>query len=129
MNKKGFTLAELLAVIAILAILATIATPMVLVVGNNIKVKMFEAKEKAIINAAISCAEENGNESNGTASSCNTVGSLCTQYLDRDKDCDASCCQKNPKTGNSIDRCSITFRYDTTKERWSAKLNPNCKNT
>ena len=56
MNKKGFTLVELLAVIAILALLVIIALPNVLSMFNNAKKDLFltEAKNvflrKALVN-------------------------------------------------------------------------------
>ena len=43
MNKKGFTLVELLAVIVILAIIALIATPLILNVIDNAKKGAAEA--------------------------------------------------------------------------------------
>ena len=44
LDKKGFTLTELLATIAILAIVVTIATPAVIGVSNSIKKNMYESK-------------------------------------------------------------------------------------
>ena len=51
MNKKGFTLVELLAVIAILAILVIIAMPNVLEMFNKAKVDAFETEVKTHVKA------------------------------------------------------------------------------
>ena len=52
MNKKGFTLVELLAVIAILAILVVIAIPNVVRMFNKSKQNVFESEVKEIIRIA-----------------------------------------------------------------------------
>ncbi len=52
MKSKGFTLAEILAVIVILALLITIAAPNVLSIGNKSRVKMYCAKVKNLESAA-----------------------------------------------------------------------------
>ena len=52
MNKKGFTLVELLSVIAILAILVIIALPNVLQMFNNAKKSSFETEIKNVYTAA-----------------------------------------------------------------------------
>ena len=49
MNKKGFTLVELLAVIAILALLVIIALPNVLSMFNNAKKDLFYNRSKKCI--------------------------------------------------------------------------------
>ena len=51
MNKKGFTLVELLAVIAILAILVILAIPSVLDIYNNSREKIRVQTVKTYINA------------------------------------------------------------------------------
>lgn len=56
MNKKGFTLTELIAVIAILGILAVIATPAVLLIRKNVLSNTLDSK----INQIISAAEDYG---------------------------------------------------------------------
>ena len=52
MNKKGFTLVELLAVIAILAILVLVAVPNVLGMFNNAKKDTFATETKDMIRIA-----------------------------------------------------------------------------
>lgn len=46
MNKKGFTLVELISVIAILAILIVLTIPTYNNVSNNIKQRNFDSKKK-----------------------------------------------------------------------------------
>jgi len=52
MNKKGFTLVELLAVIAILAILVIIAMPNVMGMFNQAKSSSFQTEVQSIMDAA-----------------------------------------------------------------------------
>lgn len=52
MNKKGFTLTELLAVIAIIAIISLIAIPSVIAIYRNMNVRMYDNKKEMIISAA-----------------------------------------------------------------------------
>ena len=52
MNKKGFTLVELLAVIAILAILVIVALPNVLGMFNNAKKNTFTTEVKQVAKSA-----------------------------------------------------------------------------
>ena len=59
MNKKGFTLVELLAVIIILAIIATISVPSTLNVINYTKEKACEEQVKMIEDAAKRWASDN----------------------------------------------------------------------
>ena len=52
MNKKGFTLVELLAVLVILSLVAAICYPMVTKTINNQKSKLSEEQKNRIISAA-----------------------------------------------------------------------------
>lgn len=58
MNKKGFTLVELLAVIALLAILSLITTPAIMVVRNKLLKNSLESKINLILSAAEDYASE-----------------------------------------------------------------------
>ena len=53
MNKKGFTLIEVLAVIVILALLSVLVTPSITAISNRIKHNMLESKINLINDAAI----------------------------------------------------------------------------
>ena len=52
MNKKGFTLVELLAVIVVMALLVTIAVPNVIAISRKIRVEMFCDKVDMILDGA-----------------------------------------------------------------------------
>lgn len=62
MNKKGFTLVELLAVIVLLAIITTIAVTSMSAIHNNSLKKLLETKIEQIESAAIIYGQENPNE-------------------------------------------------------------------
>ncbi len=59
LNKKGFTLVELLAVIVVLAIIIVIAAPQVLNAMNDAKKKSFQLEGQRVIDAAISTYTSN----------------------------------------------------------------------
>lgn len=59
MNKKGFTLTELLAVIVILGVLLTIAVPSVLYINDLLKDNMYDKKLKFIEQAAQLYGQDN----------------------------------------------------------------------
>lgn len=52
MNKKGFTLVELIAVIAIIGILSLVVVPNVMNISKNVNVRLAEEKKSHIISAA-----------------------------------------------------------------------------
>ena len=62
MNKKGFTLVELLAVLVILGILVTIAVPAATSVGDKAKTKMLKTKTKLAMQGAILYLQDNKSE-------------------------------------------------------------------
>ena len=59
MNKKGFTLVELLAVLVIMGIIMTIAVPSVFKISSNMKVRYFCEKVSDIEKAALQYAQDN----------------------------------------------------------------------
>lgn len=73
MNKKGFTLVELLAVIVILAIIITIAVPSTIAVSNKIKKKMYNTKVDMIMDAAKMYGQDNRSKVNSDENSCNVL--------------------------------------------------------
>ena len=73
MNKKGFTLVELLAVIVILAIIITIAVPSTIAVSNKIKKKMYNTKVDMIMDAAKMYGQDNSSKVNSDENSCNVL--------------------------------------------------------
>ena len=95
MNKKGFTLVELLAVIALLGVIATIAVASVNGITDSINKNMLEKKLLMIEEAAVLMGEDNKN--NIVYSGYNYDGNPCQiyyvydlvpDYLDKDNDND-----------------------------------------
>ena len=58
LNRKGFTLVELLAVIVLMTVLITVAVPGVMRVGNSLKVQSFCSKINIIESAALEYADD-----------------------------------------------------------------------
>ena len=89
MNKKGFTLVELLGSIVILAALALIAFPAVLSVLNSGQKKVDESVQNFILAAAEECVNDNLND---YASKCSKVedleknGYISTTFCDKYSD-------------------------------------------
>lgn len=73
MNKKGFTLTELLAVIVILAIITIVAAASISGVMGNAKKNMLEDKKMNIETAAINYIQNNNIELN--SADCTPIGS------------------------------------------------------
>lgn len=61
MNKKGFTLVEILAVIVILAIVMTIAVPGIMTISQRMKNRSLDAKLNLIEKAAVTYAQDKSN--------------------------------------------------------------------
>lgn len=105
MNKKGFTLTELLAVIAIVAIIAVIAVPSVIVIRRNMNEKLKNDKINMIETAAEIYANNNPDIFNATDEVYITVGDLVvagfleaddkTTGLVIDPSCDEGDCSMN----------------------------------
>lgn len=79
MNKKGFTLIEILAVIVIISIIASLATVNVLKIKNNSSEELLETKIENLEAAAIVYGQENPSS---LTKSCTVSGvnySYCTQ--------------------------------------------------
>ncbi len=66
MNKKGFTLVELLVVIVIIGVLSIIVVPSVININKNINSRLYEDKKEKIENAAQLYANNNEELFNGT---------------------------------------------------------------
>ena len=58
MNKKGFTLVELLAVIVVLALIIGVATTSSITISNRSKKKMYNSKVDMILGAAVIYAQD-----------------------------------------------------------------------
>jgi len=103
MNKKGFTLVELLVVIVILAIVIVIAVPSVQGVNNLIKDNMLEKKAEIIEEAAVMLGQDMkgsviASEKTYKTYPCKsvTISYLVPNYLDKDNENE---CLKEDSTG------------------------------
>ena len=93
MNKKGFTLVELLITIAILALIMVIAVPSIGAITNSIKENMLNKKADLIEETAILLGEDiKGSvissklKYDGCACKSFSVKDLVPKYLDKDND-------------------------------------------
>ena len=67
MNKKGFTLVELLVVIVIIGILSIIVVPSVININSNINERLYAEKTENIVSAAVLYANNHEEIFNGTS--------------------------------------------------------------
>ena len=93
MNKKGFTLVELLITIVILALIMVIAVPSIGAITNSIKSNMLEKKASLIEEAAILLGEDikgsvisSNLKYDGYSCKSFNVKDLVPKYLDKDND-------------------------------------------
>lgn len=105
MKNKGFTLAELLAVIVIMALLLTIAVPSVIGISNKIKANMFCSKIEDIESAAKLYGEDYQDEIPPQI----TVYKLIENNLFKKEssDCDSTKptkCVLDPRDGSALDQ-------------------------
>ena len=109
MNKKGFTLVELLAVIAILAILVIIALPNVIKLYNNAKKNSFLTEAKTIYKEA---ANKYITESmKGNKVSYINSNNKYTSSLDLNSDKDLQYCINLDNSGNVINMSVLNNEY------------------
>lgn len=115
-NKKGFTLVELLAVIGILGIIMIIAVPASLSTSTKVKEKMLKTKIDLIDKSAVLWAQDNRRCFSTGCNNCS--GNVCTvtlkfladeNYLDYDED------QKiiNPVDKSDISLKTVTITYNS----------------
>ncbi len=76
LNKKGFTLVELLAVIVVLAIIIVIAAPKVLDAMNNAKKKAFQIEGQTVLTKAMELYMADDLLGDGSKTKCYTLSSL-----------------------------------------------------
>lgn len=74
MNKKGFTLVEIISVVALLALVVIISVPIISNTGENIKKKTLQTKIENIEKAAILYGQNNRNK---FTTVCNDEGEIC----------------------------------------------------
>ena len=125
MNKKGFTLVELLAVIALLGLLSIMAVPAVNKMRISLLTTTYESRVNMIINSAINWADDHLEEvpahvaaeysnQNTCDSSCKcvTIGTLINEGYLSGSDDDRKV-MKNPLTNENLNNKNVCVRYDT----------------
>ena len=129
MNKKGFTLVELLAVIAILGMLALLVTPAVLTIRRNVLMNTLRSKINIIDTAACDFGQDNivdipqpsGTFKRNQAGSTSRITADCRKvyvqnliaggYLKPDRKDEKVV--TNPVTGESMNELEICIRFDS----------------
>ncbi len=129
MNKKGFTLVEILATLVVLAIVATIAFVSINGISNRTKEKLYEQKIENLENAAILYGDDNKNEIKNTSLRYGDSGSsypcaiidakdLVPNYLDKDNENECggeSGCIENPQDNTYLDERKIVIYIKNNK--------------
>lgn len=105
LNKRGFTIVELIAVIGVLSLLIIIAIPALGSTSKNVKQKIYDTKVKMIINGAVMYGQDHMAEllsAEGNQIE-KTIAELIPAYIDKDEDAKENCqddntCVKDPRT-------------------------------
>lgn len=134
MNKKGFTLVELLAVLVLISLLMGLAIPGINKISSNMKKKSYNQKVKLIESAAVLWGQDNKtrlqtesncikDENNQFLPCCRiTVNNLLTEnYLDSDNNSGKVI---NPETNKDMKACEV--RVYKQNKRVYAKIGENC---
>lgn len=119
MNKKGFTLVELLAVLVLISLLMGLAIPGINRINNNMKKKSYNQKIKLIESAAELWGQDNktrlqADNCSSEISKCKKItiaGLIKENYLDSDNN---SGKYINPKNDKDMKDC-IVFVYKQNK--------------
>jgi len=130
MNKKGFSLVELLVVIVLLGIIMTLAIPAITGITRSIKDNMLEKKVELIEQDALLYGEEmkmsiinSTTKYNGYKCKVVVVKDLVPEYLDKDnEDCTigTNCIIDPSDENNYLDNYNIILYYKN--KRLKAKL-------
>lgn len=130
MNKKGFTLAEVIVVIVLISIIVAIAIPSVIAIRNRINERLLESKKDTILVAAELYGQDNPQLFNPNEFIV-TVGELVDAgYVERDtesngKNCtDSYGCVINPVDNKSLNDVKILVKREmsTVIAIWDGEL-------
>lgn len=120
MNKKGFTLSEIIAVIILISIIVAIAVPSVLSVRKRVNERLFEGKKETILVAAELYGQDNPHLFNPDEFIV-TVGELVNaNYVEKDteqndKNCsDSYGCAINPIDNSSLNNVKILVKRNVS---------------
>ena len=119
MNKKAFTLIELLAVIVILGILATIAVPTIVGVINNSKESTLDEQKNVIENAASNWGTDNFRKLPSTSCYLSIDFLRKEGYLESDKDV------IDPTTDKPMTGC-VRITFDSSNNQFDYKYVDTC---
>lgn len=114
MNKKGFTLVELLVVIVIISLITLIAVPSIIAINKNINKRLLESKKEMIVASAEVYAENNPDIFNGQTEVKVTVKELINLgFLNPDAKNNEGNCNGNPDGCliNPVDKSSLNDEY------------------
>ena len=119
MNKKAFTLIELLAVIVILGILATIAVPTIVGVINNSKESTLDEQKNVIENAASNWGTDNFRKLPSTSCYLSIDFLRKEGYLESDKDV------IDPTTDEEMKGC-VKVEYESENNQYKYTYTDTC---
>ena len=115
-NKKGFTLVELIVVIAVMGVILILALPQVGKIQSANKTKKYEAYQKSIESAAKLYVDSHAKDLFGTNNSgCVTIefSKLQTSNLVKDFGEDDITCDDDSKTYVEVRKVNDNYKYDT----------------
>ena len=125
MNKKGFTLTELLVVIALISIIVLIAVPSVVAISKRINKRVYNSKVQEIVTAAELYGTNNPDLFNGRTEVKVYVSELIEKgYVSTDSKADAIVCKADSSTYrtskgcvvNPVDKASMNRNYVILKK-------------
>ena len=130
MNKKGFTLTEIIAVIILISIIVAIAIPSVIAIRNRINQRILEGKKETILIAAELYGQDNPqlfnpNEFIVTVGELVDAGYVEKDVEENDKNCtDGYGCVINPVDNISLNQVEILVKKEvnTIIAIWDGEL-------
>lgn len=123
MNKKGFTLIELIATIVIMALILIMVMPSIMALVNNNEDKAYEYYGDALIEASKIFVNKEGEDITSLGTT-NFIGCVDITYQDL---IDANLIE--PITEENIDCSDALIRYTKEKGKESYSINLTCKDT
>ncbi len=109
-NKKGFTIIEILAVIALIGIVAVLVIPRITNMDSKTKVKMYNAKIEKALGASYKYGIDNIDTLSNSECTNVTIGTLIRlKYLSADDETGYQ--MINPKNNKSMNNVSICLKF------------------
>lgn len=124
MNRKGFTLIELILVIVILSMILLVLMPNVITIVNKNKTNSCHSLEENIISSAKTYVANNKYE---LGFSCNEEKSITIEDLIDSGDLKADGEIINPFTDTVIEETIVKVTYDCTSKAFSYDFSLNCE--